>query len=116
VPKHDPLQPERCAELLAALAAPERLRIIRLLADGERNVTQITAATDIPPLNVSHHLTVLKTAGLICGQKRGRFVWYGLRPGLLEELVAAGVPGEALNLGCCQLVLPLGEGRPEPAC
>jgi DNA-binding transcriptional ArsR family regulator len=102
--------------LLAALAAPERLRIVRLLADGERNVTQISAAADIAPLNVSHHLTVLKTAGLIRSQKRGRFVWYGLRPGVLEEAVTAGVPGEALNLGCCQIVLPIGQCRPDPAC
>ncbi|MFO0797983.1 MAG: metalloregulator ArsR/SmtB family transcription factor [Gemmataceae bacterium] len=116
MPKRDPLQPKRCAELLAALAAPERLRIVRLLADGERNVTQIIEAADIAPLNVSHHLTVLKTAGLIRGQKRGRFVWYALRPGVLEEAVAAGIAGEALNLGCCQLVLPLGERRPDPPC
>lgn len=116
MPKRDPLQPERCAELLAALAAPERLRIVRLLADGERNVTQITEAVNIPPLNVSHHLTVLKTAGLIRGEKRGRFVWYGLRPGVLEEAVAAGVPGEALNLGCCHLVLPPDAPRPDTKC
>lgn len=116
MPKRDPLQPERCAQLLAALAAPERLRIVRLLADGERNVTQIVEAVGVAPLNVSHHLTVLKTAGLIRGQKRGRFVWYALETGVLDEVVAVGIPGEALNLGCCQIVLPLGEaggtGRP----
>lgn len=116
MPKSDPLQPQRCAELLAALAAPERLRIVRLLADGERNVTQIIAGAGVAALNVSHHLTVLKTAGLIRGQKRGRFVWYGLHPGVLEEAVAAGVAGEALNLGCCQLVLPPGGRRPDPPC
>lgn len=104
----DPLQPRRCAELLSALAAPERLRIVRLLADGERNVTQITESLEIPPLNVSHHLTVLKTAGLIQGDKRGRFVWYGLRPGVLEEAVEAGVPQEVLNLGCCRIEFPSG--------
>ena len=102
----DPLQPQRCAELLAALAAPERLKIVQLLADGERNVTQITASLRIAPLNVSHHLTVLKTAGLIRGEKRGRFVWYKLQPGVLEEAVGAGVPREALNLGCCRIEFP----------
>jgi DNA-binding transcriptional ArsR family regulator len=103
----DPLQPQRCAELLSALAAPERLKIVQLLADGERNVTQITESLRIPPLNVSHHLTVLKTAGLIRGQKRGRFVWYTLLPGVLEEAVGAGVPRDALNLGCCRIEFPL---------
>lgn len=108
MPKKDPLNPTRCAALLAALAAPDRLKIVRLLADGPHNVTEITTALAIKPLNVSHHLTVLKTAGLIAGRKRGRFVVYALRPGVLEEAVAAGVPSEALNLGCCQVVLPIG--------
>ncbi|MBA4062770.1 MAG: ArsR family transcriptional regulator [Isosphaera sp.] len=106
--KRDPLQPERCAEVLAALAAPERLRIIRLLADGERNVSQIIAAAEIAPLNVSHHLTVLKQARLIRGEKRGRFVVYSITPEVLAEVVEAGAPKEALNLGCCHLVLPPG--------
>lgn len=106
MPRKDPLQPTRCAELLNALAAPERLQIVRLLTDGEHNVTQIIQALKIPPLNVSHHLTVLKTAGLIAGEKRGRFVVYSLRDGILNELVEAGVSKEALNLGCCQFVFP----------
>ena len=104
--RKDPLQPQRCAELLSALAAPERLKIVQLLAGGEQNVTGITKALGIPPLNVSHHLTVLKTAGLIRGEKRGRFVWYDLRPGVLEEAVRAGIPNEALNLGCCRIEFP----------
>ncbi len=104
--QRDRLQPERCAEVLASLAAPERLRIILLLADGERNVTQIIDGAAIPALNVSHHLTVLKHAGLIRGEKRGRFVVYSITPEVLAEVVDAGVSKEALNLGCCQLVLP----------
>ena len=102
----DPLQPSRCAELLGALAAPERLKIVRLLTDGERNVTQITEALKIPPLNVSHHLAVLKNAQLIQGEKSGRFVIYSLCDGVLKEIVEAGVSKECLNLGCCQIVLP----------
>lgn len=108
--KKDPLQPKRCAELLGALAAPERLNIVRLLSDGARNVTEIIAALAIKPLNVSHHLSVLKNAGLIKGDKKGRFVWYALRPGVLEDAVGAGVPREALNLGCCKLELPCDAG------
>lgn len=112
--RKDPLQPRRCAELLAALAAPERLRIVRFLADGPHNVGEIAAMLGVPPVNVSHHLAVLKTSGLIGGTKKGRFVWYGLKPGVLEDAVAAGVPRDALNLGCCRLELPL-DGK-EPGC
>jgi DNA-binding transcriptional ArsR family regulator len=106
VPRRDPLQPERCAEVLSALAAPERLRIIRLLAGGERNVTEIIDGASVPALNVSHHLTVLKHAKLIQARRQGRFVIYSISPAVLAEIVDAGVPKDALDLGCCQLVLP----------
>jgi DNA-binding transcriptional ArsR family regulator len=114
VPKKDPLQPQRCAELLAALAAPERLKIVRFLADGAHTVTEIVGMLAIKAVNVSHHLAVLKHAGLIAGKKKGRFVLYALRAGVLEEAVEAGVPAEALNLGCCRIELPLGP-RDRPA-
>ncbi len=97
----DPLEPARCATLLGALASPERLRIVRLLAGGRRNVTEIVEALGIPPLNVSHHLTVLRTAGLLTNAKEGRFVYYSLAPAV------GGVrPDGALDLGCCKLVVP----------
>jgi DNA-binding transcriptional ArsR family regulator len=102
----DPLQPQKCARLLAALAAPERLRVIRVLAEGPHNVGQIADAVGITPLNLSHHLAVLKHADLIRGRKRGRFVLYALTPGVLEGAVEAGIPKEALNLGCCRLEIP----------
>ena len=102
----DPLNPTRCAKMLAALAAPERLKIVRFLAGGTHTVTEIVEMLRIAAVNVSHHLTVLKHAGLIRGVKRGRFVDYSLRPGVLEEAVEAGVPKEALDLGCCRLEIP----------
>jgi DNA-binding transcriptional ArsR family regulator len=104
--RRDPLQPERCAEVLAALAAPERLRIIRLLAEGERNVSQIIKEAEIPALNVAHHLSVLKHARLVQSRKQGRYVIYSITPEILDEVVNAGISRQALNLGCCQLVLP----------
>ncbi len=106
MPKKDPLDPQRCAQLLAALSAPERLKVVRFLVDGPRTVTDIVAMLGIPAVNVSHHLTVLKHALLVEGTKQGRFVWYSLRPGILEDAVAAGVSTDALNLGCCRLELP----------
>jgi DNA-binding transcriptional ArsR family regulator len=95
--------------MLAALAAPERLKIVRFLADGPHNVTEIAEMLGVPAVNVSHHLTVLKHARLVLGEKRGRFVWYSLPPGTLETVIGAGIPCEALNLGCCRLELPFDE-------
>lgn len=106
MPANDPLQPQRCALLLSALAAPERLKIVRFLSEGSRNVTEIAEMLRIPAVNVSHHLNVLRNSKLIRGKKHGRFVNYSLFPGLLEEAIDAGVPREALNLGCCKLELP----------
>lgn len=111
----DPLQPQKCARLLSALAAPERLKIVRFLAEGPRNVTEIATAVGITPLNLSHHLMVLKSAALIRGKKQGRFVIYSLRPGVLEDAAKAGIPRDILNLGCCKLEMPAGEcSSPEP--
>jgi len=108
--KSDPLKPERCAQLLSALAAPERLKIVRLLSEGSCTVTEIIQKVKIRPANVSHHLSILRQARLIRGKKTGRFVHYSLLPGLLDEAIKAGVPEESLNLGCCRLVLPLTGG------
>jgi DNA-binding transcriptional ArsR family regulator len=102
----DPLEPARCAELLSALAAPERLKIVRLLADGPQSVGAMAETLAVIPVNLSHHLNVLRAAGIIDGTKKGRYMWYSLRPGVLDEVTAAGVPKEVLDLGCCQLLLP----------
>lgn len=102
----DPLQPDRCAELLAALAAPERLQIIRFLRGGPRNVTEIAAMLKTAPVNVAHHTRVLKGAGLVRPKKQGRFVYYELAPGVLQEI--GGADGlDQLDLGCCRLEVPL---------
>lgn len=107
VVKKDPLQPKKCAELLSALAAAERLKIVRILRDGPRNVTEIAEMLQLPAVNVSHHLTVLRHAGLIRNEKLGRFVLYSLVPGVLQP--ESDSCCDELNLGCCQLKLP----RPE---
>jgi len=70
LPKHDALEPDRCAKLLAALATPERLKIVRLLAPGPRHVSDIAAVLGLPAVNVSHHLKVLEVAGLVEGKKQ----------------------------------------------
>ena len=106
VSKKDHLQPDRCAELLGALAAPERLKIVRFLLEGEHTVTEIADMLEVPIVNASHHLQVLKISRLIQGKKDGRFVRYSLSAGVLNEAFKAGLPCDALNLGCCQIMLP----------
>ena len=105
MPKTDPLHPDQCAERLGALASPERLKIIRLLRDGPRNVTEISEALRIPLLNLSHHLTVLKQNGFLKREKKGRFVHYELSPKLLAT-DGDCCNRQVLDLGCCRLELP----------
>jgi DNA-binding transcriptional ArsR family regulator len=99
----NPLQPKHCAEMLAALAAPERLRIVQFLRHGPKNVSEIAEHMRASVVNVSHHLGVLRHAGLVRNRKQGRFVLYSLAPGVLDAEENAG---DHLNLGCCRLEMP----------
>ena len=116
----DPLEPQRCAELLGALADPQRLCIVRCLRDGPLNVSELTnrlnvdlaPEEDIPLVNVSHHLSVLRHAGLVQSRKKGRNVVYSLPPGLLQ-LNQSSDCCDRWNLGCCRLEMPAPEGSAE---
>jgi len=103
----DPIEPSRCAKQMSALAAPERLKIIRFLRDGPRNVTEIAAMLRTAPVNVAHHMRVLREAGISRGKKRGRFVYYSLTPGFLQSEPEADK--DFLNLGCCRVEVPRSE-------
>ncbi|HEY7326888.1 MAG TPA: metalloregulator ArsR/SmtB family transcription factor [Gemmataceae bacterium] len=99
------IRPRVCSQKLHALAAPERLRILCFLREGARNVTEIAGLLGTTLVNVSHHISVLRQAGLIRGKKSGRYVYYSLPPGFLqrEEHVHKV---EYFDLGCCRLEVP----------
>ena len=90
-----PLDEADAAELaraFAALADPARLRILSLLAsaaDGEVCVCDLVDPVGRSQPTVSHHLKVLSEAGLIAGDKRGRWVWYRTVPERLGQLRVA---------------------------
>jgi ArsR family transcriptional regulator len=102
---NDSLQPQLCARLLRALAEPDRLRIIRCLRGGAKNVSEIADALDAPIVNVSHHLRILREAGLVLDEKQGRFVHYRLHPEVFHPDRDVG-QSEHLDLGCCRLEIP----------
>lgn len=86
------LSETRAAELsrdFAVLADPVRLRLLSLLASaptGEACVCELVAPLDRTQPTVSHHLKILAEAGLIVGEKRGRWVWYRPVPARLGYL------------------------------
>lgn len=89
-----------CAEKLKALSEPIRLRIIDRLRDGPLTVSELARVLAIDPMLASHHLRLLRAAGFLMRNQRGRFAVYSLRPGIAR----AG----QIDLGCCQLKLPRG--------
>ena len=90
-----PLGLDEAAELahaFAALSDPARLRLLGLIAaaDGaEACVCDLVAPVGKSQPTVSHHLKVLADAGLIVGEKRGRWVWYSIVAGRLDQLRSA---------------------------
>jgi len=94
---------KHCADMLAALAEPNRISIIECLRTGEKNVTELARMLNVEIVNVSHHLGVLRTAGLVLDDKQGRFVIYTLNPKIFSNESSKAT---SLELGWCRVEIP----------
>lgn len=77
------------AEKFKALGDPVRLRLMALVAThpaGEVCVCEMTSHFDLKMATISYHLKVLRTAGLIVGDRRGTWVYYRATPDALRRL------------------------------
>ncbi|WP_405911618.1 metalloregulator ArsR/SmtB family transcription factor [Streptomyces sp. NBC_00963] len=93
------------AKVFKALGDPVRLRLLSLIASragGEVCVCDLTPAFELSQPTISHHLKLLRQAGLIDCERRGTWVYYWLLPEMTDRL--AGV-----------LTRPAGEPLPTPA-
>jgi ArsR family transcriptional regulator len=90
-----PEQSGTLAPMFKALADPVRLRLLSLITSqpGEVCVCELTPRFDLAAPTISHHLKVLREAGLIDCERRGTWVYYWAVPGPLDQL--AGVLGAA---------------------
>jgi ArsR family transcriptional regulator, arsenate/arsenite/antimonite-responsive transcriptional repressor len=79
---------ERVA-LLRAVADPIRWRVVATLGDGGRCHCELEEALDVPANLLSHHLRVLREAGLVSTERRGRLVEYRLDDAGVRMLYAA---------------------------
>ncbi len=95
---------EDCARQLKALADPERLRIVKALFAGPKNVSDLSEELKDEIVKVSHHLGVLRNAGIVLTKKQGRFVVYSLHPDVLHA-AKRGTVSNQIDLGCCRLEL-----------
>jgi DNA-binding transcriptional ArsR family regulator len=99
--------------LLAALADPVRLSIVRQLADCDGICAcDFTESVDVSQPTISHHLRVLREAGVVTSERRGTWIWYRLTPEATNRLGALArslVPGDFVPVS----ELARRAGRPE---
>ena len=80
-----PLLPAGLPAFLKLIADPNRLRILALLAYGERCVCDIETPLDLPQNLTSPHLAALKRAGLAHDRREGKWVYYSLDADALDH-------------------------------
>jgi len=81
-PRREPLaggEIERLAEVLKALASPARLRIVNILARGERTVTEICSISGLKQSLVSQQLKILRLNKIVSSRKDVPHTYYSLR-------------------------------------
>ena len=89
---HEPLSADAAMELagmLKALSDPVRLRLLSVVAShsgGEACVCDISAGITVGQPTVSHHLKVLRNAGLLDSERRGSWVYYRVITEALQQL------------------------------
>ena len=97
-PPVPPVDLARAAALFHALSDETRLAILDLLREGERCVCDLTVLLDSAQSRLSFHLKVLKDAGLVADRREGRWAYYQVVPGAIDEahdLLIARLPRSA---------------------
>lgn len=91
--------------LLCVAADPVRWRLLSALAGGPRCVCELQPAAEVTAPALSHHLKVLREAGLVTAARRGRWIDYTLAPDAVARLRAAlpvtATDTDAVTAGCC---------------
>ncbi len=79
-----------------ALSDPTRRAILDALKDGAKTAGEIGSRFEMTGATVSHHLSVLKEAGLISDERKGKFIYYELNLSVLDEITGwvAGLKGD----------------------
>ncbi|UCD11454.1 MAG: winged helix-turn-helix transcriptional regulator [Nitrospinaceae bacterium] len=88
-----------CAKILKALGDESRLRIVRLLLQGEKCVGEIVDSLDMIQPQASHHLSILRSSGLVGTRRDGNKIINFITPGkFFPKKKKAGI-----DLGCCSI-------------
>jgi DNA-binding transcriptional ArsR family regulator len=80
----------RFADMLAAMGAEPRLRVVRLLLEAHPKgliAGDLSTELDISPSTLSHHLDRLKRENVVLVRREGTFLWYTANTDVLEKLL-----------------------------
>lgn len=82
-------QADEAAELLKAMANPQRLRVLCLLIEREMSVGEINALVDLSQSALSQHLAVLRDKELVTTRREAQTVYYSVHDGLVHDIIAS---------------------------
>lgn len=99
---------DECAKILKALGDESRLKIFRLLLQEERSVSEIVRSLDILQPQASHHLSILRSSGLVGTRREGNKIINFIHPGKYR-LTRKEI---GVHLGCCSI--NFGKARKSP--
>ena len=75
-------------DTLKALSDPTRRKILELLKEGQMTAGELGSHFEMTGATISHHLSILKKAGLVQDVKKGTFVIYEVNTSVVEDLLA----------------------------
>ncbi|MGD9712222.1 MAG: ArsR/SmtB family transcription factor [Thermomicrobiales bacterium] len=87
-----------CSDVMKILSDATRLSVVELLLDRPLRVHELNAVLKLEPTLLSHHLRILRDAGLVIARREGKAVLYRLSPEIRKNGRSS-----SLNFGCCKL-------------
>jgi len=99
------LTARECAGVMRALGDETRLRILTSLLVKEKCVSDLVEEVNKQQPHVSHHLRILREAGLVEGVREGQRICYRVAPRVQAQL--RDLSRQAIDLGCCRISFPV---------
>ena len=75
-------------ETFKAVGDPTRREILDILKSGQKTAGEIGQHFEATGATISHHLSVLKQAGLISDEKKGKYIYYELNMSVFQEILS----------------------------
>ncbi len=73
-------------DTLKALSDPTRRKILEILKNGTKSAGELGEYFDMTGATLSHHLSILKKAGLVDDEKKGTYIYYTINTSVIEDM------------------------------